>query len=134
MNLKDKQLVIRYWKEGSEESLRIADAVYAKRYYDHALFCGHLALEKLLKAMVIEAANEPAPRTHDLVYLSGLARVDITPEQQQFLATVNDYNIEGRYPEEKLEFHRRATKQLVQKELKRIHDFYLWLSRYSVKS
>lgn len=113
--------------------MRLAHDVFAKKYYDHALFCGHLALEKLLKALVVEATNSHAPHSHDLVYLAGLARIDLDMEQQKLLAIVNEFNIEGRYHEEKLEFHKRVTKAYAAVWLKKINDFYLWLSKQSAK-
>jgi len=129
-----QQKLVRYWRNGSRRSLRLARDVFARKYYDHAVFCAHLALEKLLKSMVVERAARHAPHSHDLLYLAGLAKIELDTEQQQAFAEINAFNIEGRYQEEKLEFHRRITKAHAERWLKAIEVLYLWLSKQSKKS
>ena len=87
-----------------------------------------------MKARIVDSMNGPAPHSHDLLYLAGLAKLDITIDQQRFLTEVTGYNIEGRYPEEKLEFHKKITRTVAQKQLAAITDFYLWLSKLKEKS
>ena len=40
---------------------------------------------------------------------------------------INAFNIEGRYPEEKMEFHQKITCIYAKKWLKIINELYLWL-------
>ena len=122
-----KSKIVEFWKEGSKKSLVLANDVLEKKHYDHALFCGHLTLEKLLKSEVVKLTEKPVPYSHDLLYLAGLAKIDLSIEQQKFLIEVNSFNIEGRYPEEKLEFYKSITKDFATKKLKEISEFYLWL-------
>lgn len=129
-----KDSVIKYWYDGSKKSLQLAHDVLKKKYYDHALFCGHLALEKLLKAKVVAVTSQPAPFSHDLVYLAELAGIELTTEQKQQLTTINTFNIAGRYPEEKLEFHKRITKPIGTRWLTIISNLYLWLSQQPEKN
>jgi len=128
-----KNKMVDYWKEGAKKSLKLANDVMEKRHYDHALFCGHLVLEKLLKAKVVEITNKYAPHSHDLLYLAGLAKIDLDIEQQKFLTEINTFNIEGRYPEEKLEFYKNITKSFASEKLKKINEFYIWLSKQNEK-
>ncbi len=128
-----QQQTVAYWKQGAKRSLSLAHDVFAKKYYDHTLFCGHLAIEKLLKARIVDVMNGPAPHSHDLLYLAGLAKLDLTIDQQRFLTEVTGYNIEGRYPEEKLEFHKKITRAVAKNQLEAITDFYLWLSKRKEK-
>ncbi len=109
--------------------MSLANDVFAKKYYGHALFCGHLALEKYLKGKIVDISDKHAPHSHDLLYLAGLAKIDLDIEQQEFLATINKFNIEGRYPEEKMEFYQTATVKYATDWLGKINKFYLWLSR-----
>jgi len=107
--------------------LNLANDIFVKKYYGHALFCGHLALEKYFKGIIVDITNNHAPHSHDLLYLAGMARIELEPEQQEFLATVNKFNIEGRYPEEKMEFYKVATAKYTADWLKKINQFYIWL-------
>ena len=43
--------------------------------------------------------RELAPRIHNLVRLSQIAGIDLSDEDLDLLAEVNEFNIEGRYPE-----------------------------------
>ena len=134
MESKQKRQLINHWKEGSKVSIQLAHDVYASKYYDHALFCGHLALEKILKALVAEVINDHAPRSHDLLYLAGLARIDLDMEQQQQLTAITAFNVEGRYHEEKLEFHRHVTQSFAMEWLKKITKLHLWLLKHLEKN
>ena len=63
MEKMSKDKIVEFWLKGADESLRLANDVFAKKYYSHALFCGHLALEKLLKGKTVAATDQPAPHT-----------------------------------------------------------------------
>jgi HEPN domain-containing protein len=129
MQKMSKNKIVAFWLKGAEESLRLASDVFEKKYYSHALFCGHLALEKLLKAKTVTVTDQPAPHTHDLLYLAGLAKIDLNIEQQQLLDTIKKFNIEGRYPEEKLQFYQSVTLDYAKDWLEKINELYLWLSK-----
>jgi HEPN domain-containing protein len=47
----DVDQVQTFWLTEAEESLRVADHLMEKADYSYALFFGHLAIEKLLKAL-----------------------------------------------------------------------------------
>lgn len=48
----DVEKTINYWLEGADYDIGVAEAMYEKGKYPYALFMGHLAIEKLLKALV----------------------------------------------------------------------------------
>jgi len=47
----DVERVKTYWLTEAEEALQVADHLLEKADYSYALFFGHLAIEKLLKAL-----------------------------------------------------------------------------------
>nr|CBX31541.1 unknown protein [uncultured Desulfobacterium sp.] len=57
----DVKKTVQYWLEGAEYDLGVADAMFEKGKYPYALFMGHLALEKLLKSLVVRATGNHAP-------------------------------------------------------------------------
>ena len=73
------------------------------KHFDWSLFVGHLALEKILKAHWVKnnAADIP-PKIHHLVRLANEAKLSLTDEQSEFLADVNGFNTEARYPEQNI--------------------------------
>jgi len=49
----DIEKVKTYWFAEAQEALQVADHLIEKEDYSYALFFGHLAVEKLLKALFV---------------------------------------------------------------------------------
>lgn len=90
---------ILYWKSGAEEDFQVADQLIKSGKTRHGLFFLHLTLEKILKAHVCRNSRDIAPRIHNLARLSELSGIVFKQEDSDFLAEMNPFNIEGRYPE-----------------------------------
>ena len=116
-----------YWLHTAEHDLDTAEALFAAEKYDWCLFLGHLVLEKALKAHWTKANQSIPPKTHNLVLLAEKANVDLSEEDRAFLQRVNEFNIETRYPEEKLEFYKVCTKDFAQENFAKIKELYQWL-------
>jgi HEPN domain-containing protein len=90
---------ISHWRDGAEEDLEVANQLIDSGKLRHGFFFLHLALEKILKAHVCRHTQDIAPRLHNLVRLAALSGISFENEQIAFLAEMNPYNLEGRYPE-----------------------------------
>lgn len=64
----------QYWLDGYEDALLTAEKLFEAKRYNHCLFFGHLALEKLLKAVIVAKTKTHAFPTHDLL-LSGYPKL-----------------------------------------------------------
>lgn len=95
----DVQKQISYWRESAIEDLAVANELLDKERIRYALFFAHLCVEKMLKALVCKHTRDLAPKMHNLVRLAGAANISMDESAQDFLAELNAYNIEGRYPE-----------------------------------
>jgi len=91
---------ISRWRIGAEEDLEAADQLIRSNKIRHGLFFLHLSLEKILKAHVCRNSEDIAPRLHNLSRLSELSGITFLSEHIDFLAEMNPFNIEGRYPEQ----------------------------------
>lgn len=58
-----------------------------------------LLWKRPLKAHVCRVTGDLAPRIHNLVRLAEIARLELAETDLDLLAEVNEFNIEGRYPE-----------------------------------
>ncbi|MFC1466865.1 MAG: HEPN domain-containing protein [Candidatus Brachytrichaceae bacterium NZ_4S206] len=87
------------WRDGAREEWELAVDLINEGRVRHALFFAHLTLEKILKAHVVKATGDVAPRTHNLISLFELTTLTTSSEQLRFLDQMNRYNIEGRYPD-----------------------------------
>ena len=65
----------------------------------HGLFLCHLVVEKSIKALVVKATNEIAPRSHNLIFLSELAKLEFEEDDEIFLGILMKYQLQGRYPD-----------------------------------
>jgi HEPN domain-containing protein len=57
---------IAYWQSGAKEDWDATQDLIKKGRVRHGLFFAHLALEKILKALVCQQTQALAPRTHNL--------------------------------------------------------------------
>ena len=121
MEVKEK---IRFWKEEAKEALSIAEDLYHLKRYVQALFFGHLAIEKLLKARILEVSKKEPLYSHDLVILSSHAKIKLIPQDLDFLARVNVYNIRARYQDYKKSLYKQANKKFTAAELAAIKKFF----------
>jgi len=97
--------------------------------YDWCLFVGHLALEKTIKAIFVDRNdNNMPPKLHNLVRLAGLSAIELDDEQKFLLDKINDFNIQTRYPDYKLDFYKRCTKEYANEYLCKIKELYGWFN------
>ncbi len=94
----DVEKQVAYWRNGSAEDWDVARELVKSGRTRHGLFFAHLALEKMLKAQVCRLTSDLAPRVHNLVHLAELTGLSLSETQRTFLARVNQYQLEGRYP------------------------------------
>jgi len=119
--------VVQYWLELAKDDWPVAEHLLASGDYHYALFFGHLYLEKLLKALVVKATEQHAPRTHNLLFLAGRAGIIVPEDKHDVLLRVTGYNIESRYPEERAAARKRYTREYTEAELKMIQEVAQWL-------
>ncbi len=90
---------ISHWQSGAEEDFEVAKQLIESDKIRHGLFFLHLTLEKILKAHVCRSSGDIAPRLHNLTRLAELSGITFPQDYADFLAEMNPFNIEGRYPE-----------------------------------
>ncbi|MDT3740441.1 MAG: HEPN domain-containing protein [Candidatus Kapabacteria bacterium] len=118
---------ILYWLRISELDIPVMEHLYNSGDYHYSLFIGHLALEKILKAHFVKFNADSPPKTHDLLKLAQKSGLNLSDEQQKFLLEVNNFNIEARYPDEKLSFYLSSTKEYATNKIKQIMELHSWL-------
>ncbi len=80
----DKQKQIDYWINGAEEDILSANLLIREKRNLHGLFFCHLVIEKAIKAHFVNKNDEVAPRSHNLVYLSENAGLELNEDSQIF--------------------------------------------------
>jgi len=102
MNAINLEKQIEYWISTAESDIETAEILIEKDKLLHGLFFCHLTIEKALKAHYVKTNKKLAPKTHDLIYLSINANIQMDEKYQLYLASMMKYQLEGRYPEYKI--------------------------------
>lgn len=105
-----KNEIVKYWIDSSEVDFHAMESLYDKGHYVWALFVAHLVIEKLLKAHYVRNLDNTPPLIHNLLRLAEQAHIDLSEEQKNYLLEITTFNIKTRYPDYKLKFHKKATK------------------------
>jgi HEPN domain-containing protein len=96
----DIQKQLAYWRDGAVEAFGAAqDMILRDQRVLFGLFFVHLTLEKALKAYICRQTGQLPPRIHNLIRLAEIAGLNLDEEQIKIMAAVNEFNLEGRYPE-----------------------------------
>jgi len=125
----DVKKTVQYWMEGAEYDLSVAEAMFEKGKYPYALFMGHLALEKLLKALVVRATNNHAPYTHSLPLLANKTGLAVPQKTVRALARFMEFHFEARYPNDQKKFYRKCTKAFTTRNLQKMNEVFQWLKK-----
>lgn len=123
----DVQKTIRYWLNGAKYDMETARALYEKARYPYALFMGHLALEKLLKAIVVKVTRQHAPYSHSLPLLASKVNMKLPRAFERRLAKFMEFHFEARYPDEQKKFYKKCTEKFTAHNMQQIEEVFTWL-------
>ena len=86
-----------------------------------ALFAFHLTIEKFLKAhWVKDNVGDYPPGIHDLPELYNQTELELENGWFDYLGSINEWNIESRYPDYKLKIYKRATDDYLKEHFSKI--------------
>jgi len=130
----NKEELISYWIESSDNDFRTMNHLFEKKDYTWALFVGHLIIEKLLKAYYVKNVDNTPPFIHNLLKLAEKSKIELSEEQKDILDTVSTFNLRSRYEDYKLEFYKMCSKRFTTKWIKKITEFRKWIKEQLLKS
>lgn len=123
----DVEEVKAYWFTEAQEARQVAEHLVEKGDYSYALFFGHLAVEKLLKALYVARRGEHAPPVHNLLRLATAAGLEPDEVKVDALIRITAFNIEARYPDVKRAFRQKCTAEFTSHEMQLIREVFQWL-------
>lgn len=88
--------IIAHWRKGAADALEMSVLACQAEKYDHALFNCQLAIEKTLKAAIMEQTGKPHPRTHNLGQLAALVETNWTSAEQQMFDELSAFAVAAR--------------------------------------
>jgi len=116
----------RKWVEKANRDIEVAKELYNNGYYDYSCYFSQQAVEKLLKAFLVEN-NRKYPRTHDIKHLINLC-VDLDKDFKYLFEIGADklslYSTEIRYPEFEYEVTEEDAREAIE-IAKKVREFIL---------
>jgi len=120
---------INYWVKNSDSDFKTMLILYRSKNYNWSLFIGHIVIEKLLKGLFIKRNNMHPPYIHNLLRLAELSGIELTEERKLFFATVTTFNINARYEDYKMEFHKICTNKFTNEWIEKIKEYRVWIKK-----
>jgi len=121
--------IVKHWIDTSDDDFNTMLTLYGSKSYHWALFLGHIAIEKLLKAYYVQQKGEHAPFTHNLYRLAELAELEVSEEYAEWLFTITTFNINARYDDYKKEFYALCTSDFTKEWIEKIKSLQQWIKK-----
>lgn len=118
---------VQEWVKRAQYDLETARAMLNSGRYFYVVFCCQQAVEKALKAVIIEKTGRLAPRIHNLPRLVDLAQVQLDDTRMNLMARLSAFYFQSRYPGKTELPDGIAAKAHVQNVLLQTEETVTWL-------
>jgi HEPN domain-containing protein len=119
--------IAQEWLDQASYDLETAHAMWEAERFVYVLFCCQQAVEKSLKAIIIQKTGSMPPRSHSLPRLAELSEVTVEPLQMEFLAELSINYMRTRYPDESEKLAQLATREHAKRILLETKELVRWL-------
>ena len=116
----------RVWYEQGMEHWQDAQYLFQGSRYAMSVYCCHQALEKLLKACLVELADTLPPKSHNLDLLARQAGLDMSEEWLADLAEITRHFWRVRYPD--YQQHVYTTREHVEPTYTKTQELVSWIT------
>ena len=113
------------WLLQAEEHYQDAFYLYEGSRYSLAVYSCHQALEKILKAAVVEFANQLPPKSHNLDALAKESSLEFPPGWHEDLAEITRHFWRVRYPD--FQKYVYTSKEKAEPTVSKTREIYLWI-------
>jgi len=127
MDLFNKDKIIEYWLNGSDDDYETMIAMYNTKRYTWSLFIGHLMIEKMLKAYFVQEKEDFPPYTHNLLRIAEKSELGVSDDQKYKLITITAFNINTRYDNYKMSFQNKCTPEYTNQWIENLKEIRLWI-------
>lgn len=118
--------VTNKWIEISQRNLKDAEILFKNKSYQGAAWHCHQAIEKILKAIIIEKGKR-VPKVHDLVDLIEETKLKIPEALVQVIEELNFHYLPPRYPDVVPQLNKIYQRRNIHQLLKQTKELFKWL-------
>ena len=124
-----KEGYVEYWISNSKKDWKRAENCFRDKDYVFCLFCIHLSLEKICKALWVKNSKENVPpRIHNLERLLMEAKIKLAESDMVFMRDMNTFQIEGRYPDYLGKIYKTYNKKFTAEIFEKAKSMRKWLT------
>jgi len=121
---------IKYWVDTANNDWKTVNNLFQSYDFVPALFFCHLHLEKICKALWVKNNKENSPpRSHNLIKILNESNVHTNEEQLDFMLVMNNFQLEGRYPDYKQKLHKTYKKENTKEIIDNVKKLSKWLQK-----
>jgi len=119
---------IQYWIDISDNDIKAADVLFGGKQYLYVCFMCQQSIEKIFKGYFVKLNSEEHPHIHNLVVLAKRSNIFemLSEEQKSFIAVLNSFNIEARYPDYKKQLLKSLSNDMTQSILIKTKELQKW--------
>ena len=125
----DIDKIVQHWTETSDDDFNTMLILFRSKSYHWALFLGHIAIEKLLKAYFVKHHRQHAPFTHNLYRLAEISGLEISEEYTDWFFKITTFNINARYDDYKKEFYAICTEEFTREWIEKMKNLQKWIKQ-----
>ena len=119
---------VDHWVSSSIESLLDMEAAVKSKRRMNALYCGHLSVEKMFKAL-LAARDTQIIWKHDLLKLAAMCGLVLNSGQEAELDTLNQFNLAAKYSSVKSKIYALCTPQYTDTWAANIRKWHKFLKK-----
>ncbi len=117
------------WIATANYDKKTAEAMLKSERYIYVIFMCHLAIEKMIKAVISTEIKGLPPKSHGLLYLSQKASIRFPDDIQEFIDRIDNVSIVTRYPEDLRKLTREFNLDKAKEVLKMTRRTLRWLKQ-----
>ena len=116
---------VKNWLDQAKEHFDDMEYLYRGSRYSLAVYCAHQALEKILKASIVELTNTVPPKMHKLDELARLSTLPMQKSWYEDLAEITRHFWRVRYPD--FQRYTYTSKTKIKPTIEKTREVYLWI-------
>ncbi len=117
------------WIDTANYDIKTAEAMFKSKRFIYVVFMCHIAIEKMVKAVISAETKGLPPKSHSLLYLSDKALIKYPEDKQEFIEQLDNVSVVTRYPEDLKKLSKEFNKNKAEEILSLTRRTLRWLRR-----
>lgn len=118
--------ITKRWVEYAEKDLEAAQGLLGAKCWQHCVLNCHQAIEKILKAVIIEQDKEPK-KIHNLVTLLQNSKLQCPQQFRKYIEQLSPHYLPARYPDVRYKMRFIYNQRVAGYYLRKSMELFNWI-------